>query len=143
MYVSIHRYEQGYWWPNLPESNYDHIGSGPGAGYNVNIPLNVTGNGDTEYLHAWHQVVLPVAHEFQPQLVLISAGYDPAIGCPEGEQRVSPACFSHFTHSLMALAEGSLHTVSVFMLILLSPQERFVLSWRVATILYPWQRELH
>ena len=113
MYVSIHRYEQGFWWPNLQESNYDHIGTGPGAGYNVNIPLNVTGNGDTEYLHAWHQVVLPVAYEYQPHLVLISAGYDPAIGCPEGEQRVSPACFAHFTHSLMALAKGSLHFLYV------------------------------
>ena len=106
MYVSIHRYEDGYWWPNLRESNYDYIGQGSGTGYNINIPLNVTGNTDTDYLHAWHQVVLPVAHEFHPQLVLISAGYDPAVGCPEGEQMVSPACFSHFTHSLMGLAEG-------------------------------------
>ena len=56
MYVSIHRYEQGFWWPNLPESDYDHTGAGAGAGYNVNIPLNVTGNTDTDYLHAWHQV---------------------------------------------------------------------------------------
>ena len=56
MYVSIHRYEYGFWWPNLPESDFDNIGDGPGKGYNINIPLNVTGNTDTEYLHAWHQV---------------------------------------------------------------------------------------
>ena len=37
--ISI-RYEHGGWWPNLPESNFDHVGSGPGLGYNCNIPLN-------------------------------------------------------------------------------------------------------
>ena len=100
MYISIHRFEYGGWWPNLRESDYDHIGEGAGAGYNVNIPLNVTGNTDSDYLAAWHGVVLPLATEFAPQLVLISAGFDPATGCPEGEQEVSPACFAHFTHSL-------------------------------------------
>ena len=43
---------------------------------------------DRDYLSAWHQVVLPLAVDFQPQLVLVSAGFDPALGCPEGEQRV-------------------------------------------------------
>ena len=52
------------------------------------------------------KVVLPVSQKFDPQLVLISAGYDPAVGCPEGEQAVSPACFAHMTHSLMSLAGG-------------------------------------
>jgi acetoin utilization deacetylase AcuC-like enzyme len=33
-------------------------------------------------------VLLPLALEFNPDLVLISAGFDPAIGCPEGEQEV-------------------------------------------------------
>ena len=44
---------------------------------------------DGDYLSAWHRVVLPLADEFQPQLVLVSAGFDPALGCPEGEQRVA------------------------------------------------------
>ena len=38
--------------------------------------------------------------------MVVSAGYDPAIGCPEGEQAVSPACFAHLTHSLKGLAGG-------------------------------------
>lgn len=106
MYVSIHRYEHGGWWPNLRESEYDHIGEGNGVGYNVNIPLNVTGNTDADYLSAWHNIVLPVAKEFNPDLVLISAGFDPAVGCPEGEQEVTPACFAHLAHSLMGFAGG-------------------------------------
>merc|ERR1719397_1202633 len=104
LYVSIHRYEHGGWRPNLRESNFDHIGSGPGVGYNCNIPLNKVGMTDMDYLSAWHLVVLPLAVEFEPQLVLVSAGFDPALGCPEGEQRVSPATFAHLLHSLQAFA---------------------------------------
>ena len=103
LYISIHRYERGAWWPNLQESDFTSVGSGPGLGYNCNIPLNTTDNTDADYLAAWHRVVLPLAAEFDPELVLVSAGYDPALGCPEGEQRVSPATFAHMTHSLRAL----------------------------------------
>ena len=40
LYVSIHRYENGWFWPNLRESNFDFIGTGKGQGHNINIPLN-------------------------------------------------------------------------------------------------------
>uniref|UniRef100_A0A0M3ITR8 histone deacetylase n=1 Tax=Ascaris lumbricoides TaxID=6252 RepID=A0A0M3ITR8_ASCLU len=40
MYCSIHRYEDGKFWPHLAESNFDHIGVSSGVGYNINIPLN-------------------------------------------------------------------------------------------------------
>lgn len=64
------------------------MGEGTGTGYNVNVPLNVTGNADSDYLAAFLSVLLPVATEFDPELVLVSAGYDAALGCPEGEQEV-------------------------------------------------------
>jgi acetoin utilization deacetylase AcuC-like enzyme len=40
--------------------------------------------GDAEYLAAFLQVVLPVAYQFNPQLVLISAGFDAAVDDPLG-----------------------------------------------------------
>lgn len=40
--------------------------------------------GDAEYLTAFLQVVLPVATEFNPQLILVSAGFDAAVGDPLG-----------------------------------------------------------
>merc|ERR1719209_2501288 len=74
------------------------------------IPILTTsgqvGMTDSDYLSAFHQVVLPLAVEFQPELVLVSAGFDPALGCPEGEQRVSPATFAHLLHSLQPFAGG-------------------------------------
>jgi histone deacetylase 6 len=40
LYFSIHRYDNGNFWPNLRESDFDFIGSGPGKGFNINVPLN-------------------------------------------------------------------------------------------------------
>ncbi|GFS12570.1 histone deacetylase [Elysia marginata] len=83
LYISIHRYEHGLFWPNLRESDYDHIGQDKGKGFNVNIPLNQIGMKDADYLSILHQLILPLTYEFCPQLILISSGYDAAVGCPE------------------------------------------------------------
>ena len=42
--------------------------------------MNKTGLGDEDYLSIFHQILLPITHEFCPDLVLVSAGYDAAIG---------------------------------------------------------------
>ncbi|CAB4061941.1 unnamed protein product [Lepeophtheirus salmonis] len=106
LYFSIHRYNNGRQWPNLRESDLDYIGAESGEGYNVNVPLNSTDNGDWEYLAIFQQLLIPLAYEYRPNLVIIAAGYNAAIGCIEGEQSVSPACFAHLTHSLCAIANG-------------------------------------
>ncbi|KAG5865994.1 hypothetical protein JTB14_006248 [Gonioctena quinquepunctata] len=102
LYFSIHRYEQGLFWPNLRESDADYIGEGRGKGFNINVPLNATGLGDTEYLAIILNILLPVAYEYDPDLILICAGYDAAIGCPEGQMMVTP----HFYANLIALLSG-------------------------------------
>ncbi|XP_071370468.1 polyamine deacetylase HDAC10-like, partial [Centroberyx affinis] len=63
---------------------------------------------DADYIAAFQQLLLPLAYEFQPQLVLVAAGFDAAVGDPKGEMCVSPQCFSVLTHMLMSLAEGRL-----------------------------------
>ncbi|XP_067008201.1 histone deacetylase 6 isoform X1 [Anabrus simplex] len=111
VYFSIHRYEHGSFWPNLRESNFNYIGTGKGTGYNFNIPLNKTGMKDADYLAVFQQVLLPMAYEFQPELVLVSAGYDAAIGCPEGEMEITPVCYSHLLSSLLGLASGKVAVI--------------------------------
>ena len=74
LYMSVHRYEDGAYWPHLRESNFDFVGEGEGKGFNLNVPLNVVGCSDTDYLAIFQQLFLPVAYEFSPELVLISAG---------------------------------------------------------------------
>ena len=108
MYFSIHLYEYGLEWPCLRESDYDFIGTGKGLGYNINVPLNKTGCDNSDYMAIFQQILLPIAYEFCPELVLVSAGYDAAIGCPEGQMDVTPAMYSHFTNLLSPLAGGKI-----------------------------------
>lgn len=111
LYFSWHRYEHQKFWPNLKESDYDSVGKGKGAGFNVNVPWNQVGMKNSDYLSVFCHVLLPVAYEFCPDLVLVCAGFDSAIGDPEGEMCASPDIFAHLTHLLMNLAGGKLCAV--------------------------------
>lgn len=63
LYFSIHRFDNGTFWPNLEESNCNFIGEGDGKGYNFNVPLNKIELGNAEYLAIFQEVLLPVATE--------------------------------------------------------------------------------
>lgn len=63
LYFSIHRYENGEFWPNLRESNMNYIGMDAGKGYNINVPLNEVGAGDKDYMAIILHILLPVAYE--------------------------------------------------------------------------------
>ncbi|KAI4901578.1 hypothetical protein NFI96_012101, partial [Prochilodus magdalenae] len=106
LYFSVHRYEEGSYWPHLPESDSTAVGSGPGEGYNVNVPWNKIGMQDGDYVTVFQRLLLPLAYEFQPQLVLVAAGFDSVVGDFKGEMCVSPQCFAVLTHMLMGLAQG-------------------------------------
>ncbi|XP_033490307.2 polyamine deacetylase HDAC10 isoform X1 [Epinephelus lanceolatus] len=111
LYFSWHRYEHQKFWPNLRESDYDSVGKEKGAGFNVNVPWNKVGMKNGDYLSVFCHVLLPVAYEFSPDLVLVCAGFDSAIGDPEGQMCASPDVFAHLTHLLMNLAGGKLCAV--------------------------------
>ncbi|XP_051014707.1 histone deacetylase 5 isoform X2 [Acomys russatus] len=109
LYMSLHRYDNGNFFPGsgAPEE----VGGGPGVGYNVNVAW--TGGvdppiGDVEYLTAFRTVVMPIAHEFSPDVVLVSAGFDAVEGhlSPLGGYSVTARCFGHLTRQLMTLAGG-------------------------------------
>ncbi|KAM9495781.1 polyamine deacetylase HDAC10-like isoform 1-T1 [Clarias gariepinus] len=111
LYFSWHRYEHQQFWPNLAESDYDSVGKGKGAGFNINLPWNKVGMTNSDYLSAFFHVLLPIAYEFDPELVFVCAGFDSAIGDPEGLMCASPEIFGHLTHLLMSLAGGRLCVV--------------------------------
>jgi acetoin utilization deacetylase AcuC-like enzyme len=70
LYFSTHQY------PFYPGTGWmDESGTGAGEGTTVNFPM-AAGWGDEEYLRAFNEVLVPVARRFQPQLVLVSAGFD-------------------------------------------------------------------
>lgn len=109
LYISLHRYDNGNFFPGsgAPEE----VGSGAGVGFNVNIAW--TGGvdppmGDVEYLAAFRSVVMPIAQQFSPDVVLVSAGFDAVEGhqSPLGGYKVSAKCFGQLTQLLMGLAGG-------------------------------------
>lgn len=62
--------------------------------------------GDADYIAAFQRIVMPIAYEFNPELVLVSAGFDAAIADPIGKYDVSPEAYGYFTHWLSSLASG-------------------------------------
>lgn len=108
LYISLHRFELGKYYPGTINGQYDQAGEGKGEGFNCNITWPVGGVGDAEYMWAFEQVVMPMGREFKPDLVIISAGFDAADGDTIGQCHVSPSCYGHMTHMLKSLANGNL-----------------------------------
>lgn len=111
LYFSWHRYEHQSFWPKLRESDFDTVGTANGAGFNINVPWNKVELENSDYLSVFLHLLLPVAYEFCPELVLVCAGFDTAIGDPEGEMCATPDVFAHLTHLLMNLADGKVCAV--------------------------------
>lgn len=113
LYISLHVHNDGTFYPELsyrdnrlPYGDRLHCGEGAGLGYNVNIPWRRHGMGDADYIYAFQQIVMPIASEFNPDLVIIAAGFDAAEGDMLGGCFVTPAGYAHMTHMLMSLAQG-------------------------------------
>jgi acetoin utilization deacetylase AcuC-like enzyme len=79
-------------------------GYGAGTGYTLNIPLP-PGVGDSGYTTVFDHIVLPAARCFDPQLILVSAGFDAHWADPLANMRLSLAGFSALTRSLITLAQ--------------------------------------
>ena len=70
LYFSTHQY------PFYPGTgNVNETGTRDGEGFTVNVPL-IAGCGDEEYQAVFEDILAPIARRFQPQLILVSAGYD-------------------------------------------------------------------
>lgn len=63
LYISLHRYDNGTFFPLGDEGSSRQVGQDAGMGYTVNIAWNGPRMGDTEYMAAWHRLVLPIAYE--------------------------------------------------------------------------------
>ncbi len=81
------------------------IGSGLGRGATVNVPLPA-GCGDAEYEQVFGQIVVPAVRRFQPQLILVSAGYDTHWADQLALMQVSISGFAGMVKAIRGLAEG-------------------------------------
>jgi acetoin utilization deacetylase AcuC-like enzyme len=98
LYFSTHQY------PFYPGTGWmDETGMGEGEGTTVNFPMTA-GWGDNEYLRAFNEVLVLVARRFQPQLILVSAGFDAHWADQLAMMRVSVRGFAQMVMILKELA---------------------------------------
>lgn len=90
--------------PLYPETGEIHeVGIEGGYGHTLNIPLP-HGAGDGTLLRVFEEVVLPAVHDFAPQLILVSAGYDGHWADPLGPFTLSTGGYAALTKRLVDLA---------------------------------------
>jgi len=108
--VSLHN-DFGSWGPAHPQtSRLDERGEGDGEGYTVNVPLP-PGTGNEGYARAFDRIVEPAVSEFDPDLLLVSAGQDGSQMDPNGSNVLTMAGFHEMGERTRALADGNLALV--------------------------------
>lgn len=99
LFISTHQY------PLYPGTGaVTDIGAGKGEGFTINLPLP-PGCGDANYARVFEQVVWPAAERFQPELMLISAGFDAHWGDPLAQMRLTLNGYAHLTGELKRMAD--------------------------------------
>jgi acetoin utilization deacetylase AcuC-like enzyme len=102
LYFSTHRY--GLFYPGTGAAT--EVGKGKGEGFTVNVPFSA-GASDTDYGNIFEKFLKPIALEYQPQLILVSAGFDIHYNDPLGGIEVSERGFARMTQILMEIAEAT------------------------------------
>jgi acetoin utilization deacetylase AcuC-like enzyme len=99
LYISLHQY------PHYPGTgHFTEVGQGRGEGFTINLPFS-PGSGDSEYLLALEKIILPIATQFDPQLVLVCAGYDGHRDDPLSSLDLSTDVFNKMTGQVRELAQ--------------------------------------
>jgi acetoin utilization deacetylase AcuC-like enzyme len=108
LYVSLHQ------WPFYPGTgSADEVGTGDGRGYTVNVPLSA-GADDAVYRDAFERVIGPVLSEFDPDLLLVSAGFDAHVRDPLASMRVTENGYAEMTRQLArALPRGAAGRIGI------------------------------
>ena len=81
----------------------EDVGSGPGEGYTINLPVP-PGSGEREWLALMEHVVVPAARGFRPELVLVSAGFDAHRADPLASCRLEAGSFAELARHVATLA---------------------------------------
>ncbi|MBI1746883.1 MAG: histone deacetylase [Acidobacteria bacterium] len=83
----------------------EECGRNGGKGFTLNFPLPA-GTDDATYTHLFRSVIEPVAEQYRPELVMVSAGFDAYVDDPLSDMRVTAAGFQTMTRSLARMAEA-------------------------------------
>ena len=117
LYISLHRHDHGNFYPGT--GSPIECGNGAGLGYNINIAWAgglTQPMGDAEYLAAFRAIVLPIGHSFDPDIILVSAGFDAAIGHPHPIGNINFGYLFQIIQHLLNFFRGILGFHSLFCL---------------------------
>jgi len=91
--------------PLYPGSGYlDEIGAGEGRGFTANFPLP-PGSGDRAFANLMEKIILPLLDRIQPQMLLISYGFDPHWRDPLGHLQLSARQYGEMIRQLTDWSE--------------------------------------
>jgi acetoin utilization deacetylase AcuC-like enzyme len=93
----------------------EESGEGPGTGYSLNFPLK-PGKGDEDYLYLFQRILAPVAAQYKPEFILVSAGFDIAEDDPLGGMKVRGQGFAGMAAELLAMADATAQGRILFIL---------------------------
>lgn len=86
------------------DKNADHTGEGAGKGYNVVIPMP-SGAGDAAYVKAFEEIIVPVADQYRPELVILVAGFASNVFDPLCRQQLTATGYGRLTALVRGIAE--------------------------------------
>jgi len=99
LFASLHQY------PFYPGTGaLDDVGSGAGEGFSINLPVP-GGSGEAEFCGLVEHVVLPAAREFDPDLVIVSAGFDAHRADPVGGCALETSSYAELARQILTLGK--------------------------------------
>ena len=99
LFFSSHRY------PFYPGTgHFSEKGEGKGKGFTVNLPLP-SGMTDYDYKELYTQILLPVVEKFDPEIILVSAGFDAHWRDPLADMKLTEEFYSFFAQTLKQLSK--------------------------------------
>jgi acetoin utilization deacetylase AcuC-like enzyme len=101
LFASLHQ------WPMYPGTGAaDEVGAGEGTGATLNVPLS-RGANDAVYRDALARVVAPAVARFEPELILISAGFDAHERDPLADMALTAEAYRSMASALREVASAS------------------------------------
>lgn len=102
--------------PHYPGTGaLDETGKDEGEGFTLNIPMPAS-MGDAEYLRVFRDVIVPVGQEYDPELVIVSAGFDAHAKDPLGGMNMTHEGYAAITDEILRLARSTCDGKAVFVL---------------------------
>jgi acetoin utilization deacetylase AcuC-like enzyme len=110
LYISLHQYP---FFPGTGKATEQ--GEGKGLGFNINLPM-VPGSSDEDFRTAFQEIIIPALTNYEPELVLISAGFDAHRDDPLGDLYLTTEYFGEMTAIINEIASVSAkgRVISVF-----------------------------